>query len=325
MIKPYKFKPFLKETIWGGKQLAQLKGLADEYTNIGESWEISGLAAHESICIDGGIDTDGDKGLSLSQLIDKHKQNLVGAEAYTRYGNKFPILAKFIDSDQNLSIQVHPGDDVARRRHGCDGKSEMWYVVKTQPGSLVFTGMKRQMTPDQFVNFLGSLSAGDEERLSEVINTHATHEGDVYFLPAGRLHAIGAGNLLAEIQQSSDITYRVFDYCRLEANGKPRELHVELAKDAIDYRVQDDYSTSYDTQSDNAELVTCPSFSVRRVRVSGSSLVDLGKDSFVIVMCLKGCADVNGMLVGHGESLLVPAIDNKLRLQGKAALLTATI
>lgn len=305
--------------------MAELKGLAHEYNNIGESWEISGLPAHESVCIDGGIDIDGERGLSLSQLIDKHKQNLVGAEAYTRYGNKFPILAKFIDSDQNLSIQVHPGDEVARRRHGCDGKSEMWYVMRTRPGSRVFTGMKKLMTSDQFVDFLGSLSPKDEERLCEVINTHATHEGDVFFLPAGRLHAIGAGNLLAEIQQSSDITYRVFDYCRLEADGKPRELHVELAKDAIDYRVQDDYSTSYDTLSDNAELVTCPSFSVRRVRVSGSSLVDLGKDSFIIVMCLKGHAEVNGMEVGQGESLLVPALDNKLRLQGEATLLTATV
>ena len=329
-MKPYKFDPYLKTTIWGGYQIAPFKGIFTAQPNIGESWEISGVPGHESVAIERGIIGDVDLGLNLTQLIDKYKGLLVGDRVYKKFGNKFPLLVKFIDSRQDLSVQVHPDDKLAQKRHGCAGKTEMWYVLKADVGSKIYAGLKKPITPEDYERLATEPVTGNPSPVThnpflDVIATHEAHQGDLYFLPAGRLHAIGAGNFLVEIQESSDITYRVYDFGRVDAAGKPRELHIEQAKEAIDYQVWPEYRTSYDSTKPNSELIHCPYFTVNRVVVQVAAEVDLHTDSFVVVVCLWGEANINGIRVKQGETLLVPASENVLYIFGNATFLTATM
>ena len=325
-MKPYKFEPYLKTTLWGGYQIAPFKGIFTAQPNIGESWEISGVPGHESVAIDRGLVDDIDMGLTLTQLIDKYKGLLVGNKVYKHFGNKFPLLVKFIDSRQDLSVQVHPNDELAMERHGCAGKTEMWYVIKSDVGAKIYSGLRKIITPDDYERLV---SADNEENgenpMASVIATHEAHDGDLYFLPAGRLHAIGAGNFLAEIQETSDITYRVYDFGRKDAHGKPRELHIQEARDAIDYQVWPEYRSSYDSTKPISQLINCPHFIVHRVVVQVASQVDFKTDSFVVVMCLWGEANINGVHIHQGETILVPACENVLYIFGNASFLTATL
>lgn len=325
-MKPYKFEPYLKTTLWGGYQIAPFKGIFTAQPNIGESWEISGVPGHESVAIDRGLVDDIDMGLTLTQLIDKYKGLLVGNKVYKHFGNKFPLLVKFIDSRQDLSVQVHPNDELAMERHGCAGKTEMWYVIKSDVGAKIYSGLRKSITPDDYERLV---SADNEENgenpMASVIATHEAHDGDLYFLPAGRLHAIGAGNFLAEIQETSDITYRVYDFGRKDAHGKPRELHIQEARDAIDYQVWPEYRSSYDSTTPISQLINCPHFIVHRVVVQVASQVDFKTDSFVVVMCLWGEANINGVHIHQGETILVPACENVLYIFGNASFLTATL
>ncbi len=345
-MKPYKFEPFLKTTIWGGYQIAPFKGIYTAQPNIGESWEISGVQGHESIAVERGLVDDVDVGMNLTQLIDKYKGLLVGQKVYKRFGNKFPLLVKFIDSRQDLSVQVHPDDKLAMERHGCQGKTEMWYVIKSDVGSKIYAGLSKSITPEDYEQLVAPLSSPEGDTIDrphdsktivapsgavggasllDVLATHEAHEGDLYFLPAGRLHAIGAGNFLAEIQQTSDITYRVYDFGRKDAHGNPRELHIEQAKDAIDYQVWPEYRTSYDSTKPTSQLINCPYFVVHRVVVQVAQQVDFHCDSFVIVVCLWGEANINGVHIRQGETILVPACENVLYIFGNATFLTATM
>lgn len=333
-MKPYKFAPFLKTTLWGGYQIAPFKGIYTAQPNIGESWEISGVPGHESVAVDRGIIDDVDVGLTLTELIDKYKGLLVGDKVYKKFGNKFPILVKLIDSRQDLSVQVHPDDKLAMERHGCAGKTEMWYIIKADIGAKIYSGLRKSITPDDYERLVrDSDDEGDkktqmasgENPMASVIASHESHDGDLYFLPAGRLHAIGAGNFLAEIQQTSDITYRVYDFGRKDAHGKPRELHVEQAKDAIDYRVWPEYRTSYDSTKPTSQLINCPYFIVHRVVVQVAAQIDFKCDSFVVVMCLWGEANINGISIRQGETVLVPASENVLYIFGNGTFLTATM
>lgn len=330
-MKPYKFQPYLRTMIWGGYQIAPFKGIFTAQPNIGESWEISAVPGHESVAVERGIIGDVDLGLNLTQLIDKYKGLLVGDRVYKKFGNKFPLLVKFIDSRQDLSVQVHPDDKLAQKRHGCMGKTEMWYVLKADVGSKIYSGLKKPITPEEYERLAteqpitGNPSSVTHNPFLDVIATHEAHQGDLYFLPAGRLHAIGAGNFLVEIQESSDITYRVYDFGRVDAQGKPRELHIEQAKEAIDYQVWPEYRTSYDSTKPNSELIHCPYFTVNRVVVQVAAEVDLHTDSFVVVVCLWGEANINGIRVKQGETLLVPASENVLYIFGNATFLTATM
>ena len=324
-MKPYKFNPYLKTVIWGGHKIAPFKGIDTAIQHIGESWEISGVPGHESVCANRGIDNDPDVGLTLYQLIDKYRSNLVGHHVYQRHGSQFPLLVKIIDSEQDLSIQVHPNDELAHKRHNCPGKTEMWYIIETEKGAKIHTGLKRAITPEEYERMALSEVQEGENPFADVMATYESHKGDCFFLPAGRLHAIGAGNLLAEIQQTSDITYRVYDYGRKDADGHTRELHVEQAKEAIDYHLYNDYRTHYNPQSRSAELVRCPYFIVRREKISESTLIDYHRDSFVIVMCLEGKVTVNGIHAHQGETLLVPACANVMDITGQGTLLTATL
>lgn len=328
-MKPYKFAPYLKTTIWGGYQIAPFKGIYTAQPNIGESWEISGVPGHESVAVERGLIGDVDLGLNLTELIDKYKGLLVGERVYKKFGNKFPLLVKFIDSRQDLSVQVHPDDKLAQKRHGCAGKTEMWYVVKADVGAKIYAGLNKSITPDEFIQLAeesnNSLPSEGRVGVGSVIATHESHQGDLYFLPAGRLHAIGAGNFLTEIQQTSDITYRVYDFGRKDQHGNPRELHIAEAKDAIDYQVWPEYRTSYDSTKPNSELIHCPYFTVNRVVVQVAAEIDLKVDSFVVVVCLWGEANINGIAVKQGETLLVPASENVLYIFGNATFLTATM
>lgn len=325
-MKPYKFEPYLKTTLWGGYQIAPFKGIFTAQPNIGESWEISGVPGHESVAIDRGLVDDIDMGLTLTQLIEKYKGLLVGNKVYKHFGNKFPLLVKFIDSRQDLSVQVHPNDELAMERHGCAGKTEMWYVIKSDVGAKIYSGLRKSITPDDYERLV---SADNEENgenpMASVIATHEAHDGDLYFLPAGRLHAIGTGNFLAEIQETSDITYRVYDFGRKDAHGKPRELHIQEARDAIDYQVWPEYRSSYDSTKPISQLINCPHFIVHRVVVQVASQVDFKTDSFVVVMCLWGEANINGVHIHQGETILVPACENVLYIFGNASFLTATL
>ena len=329
-MKPYKFQPYLKTTIWGGYQIAPFKGIYTAQPNIGESWEISGVPGHESIAVERGLVDDVDVGMNLTQLIDKYKALLVGQKVYKRFGNQFPLLVKFIDSRQDLSVQVHPDDKLAQERHGCAGKTEMWYVIKSDVGSKIYAGLSKSITPEDYEQLAKANAphgdpGGMHSPMQDVIATHEAHEGDLYFLPAGRLHAIGAGNFLAEIQQASDITYRVYDFGRKDAHGNPRELHIEQAKDAIDYQVWPEYRTSYDSTKPTSQLINCPYFVVHRVVVQVAQQIDFHCDSFVIVMCLWGEANINGIHIRQGETILVPACENVLYIFGSATFLTATM
>ena len=324
-MKPYKFAPYLRTTIWGGYQIAPFKGIFTAQPNIGESWEISAVPGHESVAVERGIIGDVDLGLNLAQLIDKYKGLLVGEKVYKRFGNTFPLLVKFIDSRQDLSVQVHPDDKLAQKRHKCPGKTEMWYVVKADVGAKIYSGLKESITPEDYERLATAEPVNGHSPMQDVIATHEAHQGDLYFLPAGRLHAIGAGNFLVEIQQTSDITYRVYDFGRKDAHGNPRELHIEQAKEAIDYQVWPEYRTSYDSTKPNSELIHCPYFTVNRVVVQVAAEVDLHTDSFVVVVCLWGEANINGIRVKQGETLLVPASENVLYIFGNATFLTATM
>ncbi len=319
MIAPFKFVPYLKPVLWGGDKIAPFKGVESDCDNIGESWEISGVPGHESVVSEGP-----DKGLKLPQLVAKYGEALMGRRVMEKYGATFPLLIKLIDAKKDLSVQVHPDDELARRRHDSLGKTEMWYIVDTEPGARIYAGLSREITPDDYTRLV------EEKKIMDVVASHESDPGDIFFLPAGRIHAIGAGNLLAEIQETSDITYRVYDFDRRDANGNPRELHTELAKDAIDYTVYPEYKGSYDKAAKGeTDLVECGHFDVRRVIVEGENPVTVELDSFVVIMCLDGQCEIDACGVAtpmhRGETVLVPAESAaSITARGNAVLLTAT-
>ena len=212
-MNPFKFTPYLKSVIWGGERIAALKNIETDLTDIGESWEISGVQGNETVVSEGA-----DKGLKLSELIAKYGARLVGEDVYARYGTEFPLLVKIIDARRDLSVQVHPDDKLAAQRHGCAGKTEMWYILATEPDAKIYAGLSRQLDPETYRRDV------ENKTIMNDITAHDSHPGDIFFLPAGRVHAIGAGNLLLEIQQPRDITYRIYEYDRRDANGNPRML-----------------------------------------------------------------------------------------------------
>ena len=319
-LKPFKFEPYLKSVLWGGEKIAKYKGIVTDQHNIGESWEISGVDGHESVVAEGD-----DKGLNLRQIIEKYKGDLVGNAVYAKYGDTFPLLVKIIDAKGDLSVQVHPDDTLAKARHNSYGKTEMWYIIDAEEGAPIYAGLSKQITPEEYEKLVA------DNAIMDVIARHDSHAGDLFFLPAGRIHAIGAGNLLAEIQQTSDITYRVYDFDRRDANGNPRELHTEQAKDAIDYTVYPEYKSEYDRNGKSATpLVKCQYFDVKREIIDGVSTIDASSDSFMIIMCLDGDATMTANLGGvthvkKGESILVPAVITSMKAEGKATFMTSTV
>lgn len=293
-MNPFRLEPYVKKAIWGE-----------------ERWVLSGMPGRESVAEDGR---------TVTELLSDMKEDLVGAAAYGMYGGAFPLLAKFIDAKKDLSLQVHPDDALARARHGSPGKTEMWYVVSATPDAKILAGFARPLSPAEYER----LSSGDATGLIGAVVRHGSRPGETFFLPAGTVHAIGGGNLIAEIQQPSDVTYRLCDYGRLDADGRPRELHVELAKDAVDLS-STCAPVSYDRSAGRASLASCAHFTVERLTVDGETSIDFGVDSFVATLCVEGKASVNGVETVQGGTLLVPAADRTMRIRGDAVLLAAYI
>ena len=297
-----KFEPILKDKIWGGEKLAQLLNKNSDKTNIGESWEISDVENDTSIVANGIL-----KGKDLKQLIATFKGDLVGDKIYKHFGEKFPLLIKFIDAKEALSIQLHPNDALAKERHNSFGKTEMWYVMQADEKANLIVGFEKEVTAQEYVENL------ENKTLLDVLNVDEVTEGDVYFIPTGRVHAIGAGVLLAEIQQTSDITYRIYDWDRPNPDGTFRDLHTEEAIDAIDYSVKESYKTEY-SKGNNipSEVVSCPYFTTNVLPISKNVQVNHSdKDSFVIYMCVKGEVEFTYQNIqeklSYGETILVPA------------------
>jgi mannose-6-phosphate isomerase len=271
---------------------------------VGESWEVSDVEGNESVVADGP-----DKGKNLSQLVREYQGRLVGQDNYVRFGNRFPLLIKFIDAQDDLSIQVHPNDALAMERHHSMGKTEMWYVIDNGGGKAhLRSGLKAKITPEEYAAKVA------DHTICEALAEYAVQPGDVFFLPAGRIHSIGAGCFIAEIQQTSNITYRIYDFDRRDKNGNPRELHTELAKAAIDYTVEADYRTAYTPKKDEpVELVSCPYFTTTVYDLTEEMTLDYADlDSFVIFICMEGRCTVRNdegelTTLQAGESLLLPA------------------
>lgn len=301
---PLKFEPILKQTLWGGDKIIPFKHLNETLPNVGESWEVSAVEGSESVVANGA-----DKGYTLPEMVRKYKEELVGEANYARFGNKFPLLIKFIDAKLDLSIQVHPGDELAKKRHNSFGKNEMWYVIAADKGAKLISGFAEEVTPKEYKDRVHNGT------FAEVLQTCAIEPGDVFYVPAGRVHGIGAGAFVAEIQQTSDITYRIFDYNRKDKDGKSRELHTSQAMDAINFSdVQDDFRTEYErVQNEPVEMVASPYFTTSVYDMTEEITCDYSElDSFVIFICVEGSCRLtddnqNEITLRAGETVLLPA------------------
>lgn len=308
---PLKFKPILKQTIWGGDRIIPFKHLNENLPNVGESWEISGVPGNESVVANGEF-----RGKTLRELINIFREELVGESVYKRFSTTFPLLIKFIDAKQDLSIQVHPDDETAKKRHNSLGKTEMWYVMDATEGAKLRSGFKTKIGPKEYKELVHNST------ITDVLAEYEIKKGDVFFLPAGRVHSIGAGAFIAEIQETSDITYRIFDFDRKDANGNTRELHTELAKDVIDYEVHDDYRTQYTPEmNEPVELVACPYFTTSVYDMTETINCDYTElDSFIIYICMEGSCtitnnDGDSIELQAGESTLLAATTQEVTIE----------
>jgi len=320
-IHPLKFRPILKERLWGGTKLRDVLNKSIMADNTGESWELSTVSGDVSVVSNGNL-----ANTSLSELIRKFPEELLGKGVVERFGKEFPILIKFIDAKQDLSIQLHPNDELAKKRHNSFGKTEMWYVMDADEGSELIVGFNKNVTKEEYAKSL------EEHSLLQLLNYETVNEGDTFFINTGKIHAIGAGVLLAEIQQTSDITYRVFDFNRKDKDGKLRELHTEMALDAIDFERKDDFKVHYDTSLDSAnKMVDCPYFKTNFLELTKDLEQDtILRDSFTIFMCVGGEAIVQTeegeVPIKKGETVLVAALAKKIHIKTKGAkLLEVTI
>lgn len=307
---PFKFHPILKQTLWGGERIVPFKHLHSDLHQVGESWELSNVPGDESVVANGSL-----AGKTITQLVRTFKEDLVGESNYSRFGENFPLLIKFIDARQDLSIQVHPDDDLAQKRHDSLGKSEMWYVIDAEPGARLLNGLSQEITPGEYKERV------KKHTLADVLQVHEVQAGDVFYIPAGRIHSIGAGVFLAEIQETSTITYRLYDYHRRDAHGNLRELHTELAKDAIDYEVYDDYATEYEhVRNEPVELLATPYFTTSLYDLDEELVCDYSElDSFVVFVCLEGKAtlvddECTETEIAAGEVVLFPALTQEVTI-----------
>ncbi len=303
-LYPLLFKPNLHSTVWGGQQLYRYKQLNPNEAPIGESWEVSCIPDSTSIIANGEY-----AGEVLDSLIERYPEEILGKAVNKEYAGQFPLLVKFIDAQQDLSIQVHPDDEMAQREHGKRGKSEMWYIMDAAPGSYIYVGFKKEVTPEEYKEHI------QDDTIVEILAKHEVHPGDAYYIPAGRVHAIGAGVLLAEVQQSSDITYRIYDYNRKGLDGKPRELHTDLAAQALNFHVEKKYRSSYHDHINKANrVINCPYFTVSTTAFNKPvHRRMLRYESFVISMCIEGEYEIHNRItkecvtLSQGTSCLIPA------------------
>lgn len=313
-LYPLQFYPILKERIWGGEKLKTVlhKDITSKIT--GESWELSAVNGDVSIIANGEL-----KGTSLQELIDNSPDEILGTKVSNRFGKQFPLLFKFIDAREDLSIQVHPNDELAKERHNSFGKTEMWYVMQADEGSRIIVGFKEKSNQEEYLEKLNN-----KEVLS-LLEQVAAKQGDVFFLETGTVHAIGAGILLAEIQQTSDITYRIYDFDRVDAQGKTRELHVDMALEAINYDVvetQKKYKTEKNVFND---VVDCPYFTTNILPLQGTIEIDKTPESFTVYMCVEGYFEIEYYNKKYsykkGDTVLIPAGMNMFKISGNASIL----
>ena len=325
MFYPLLFSPNLHTVVWGGHQLQPYKGLQSTDDPVGESWEVSAVPSSTSIISNGPL-----VGRDLVSVINENPEAILGKAVNEKYQGQLPLLVKFIDAQRDLSIQVHPNDEMAQREHGKMGKSEMWYVIKATPDAHLYAGFKHHIDAEEYRRRIA------DGTITEVLADHPVKAGDVFYLPAGRVHAICGGILLAEVQQSSDVTYRIYDYNRPGLDGKPRELHTELAAQALDYEVERNYRTDYPQLDNRAVLIVdSPYFSVRVLELNDRFHRNLLKyDSFIITMCIEGDCTLrvrstgDEILLKEGHSALIPAVIadyDLIPLKGKSRVLDAFI
>ena len=321
----FKFEPLLKQTLWGGDRIIPFKHLETQMSNVGESWEISGVPGNETVVSEGQY-----KGKSLNDLVCELKAGLVGADNYARFGNEFPLLIKFIDAQRDLSIQVHPDEETAHRQGHEHGKTEMWYCLGRKDEkenreeitkAYLYNGLKKPITPEEYKAMV------ENDTICDALARYEVSEGDVFFIPAGRIHAIGAGCFVAEIQQTSDVTYRIYDYKRRDKDGNFRQLHTALAAESIDYTVLSDYRTHYaHRQNEPQQVVSCPYFTTAVYDLTEPMLLDYSDlDSFVILIAVsgEGVITVEGGQTSFrmGETILLPATTGEVKVEGTVKFL----
>lgn len=316
------FNPIYKSTIWGGDSIVPYKHDTTRQTHIGESWEISGVAGSESVVADGP-----DAGMTLGKLVEKYGADLMGERNFAKFGTRFPLLIKFIDARADLSVQVHPDDTLAHKRGMDNGKTEMWYVVKADKGATLANGFKAPVDPRDYPELVES------GKIEDVLNFVEIHPGDVFFIPAGRVHAIGAGSFVAEIQQTSDATYRIYDYRRKDKDGHERELHTELAVAAINFNDTDGSAVKYKPTPDiPVNLVKSPFFTTNLLQIDEDLLRDYSElDTFMVIIATEGegeisCGDQT-IILREGHTVLVPASATGIHIKpiGKLTLLETYI
>jgi len=309
-LYPLKFKTIFKDKIWGGQKIKTILGKDfSPLANCGELWVVSGVEGDQSVVENGFLANN-----ELNELVEVYMGDLVGEKVYEKYGNEFPVLVKFIDANDYLSIQVHPDDRLAKKRHGGNGKTEMWYIIDASPGSELISGFRTEVDKAAYLEHLKN------NTLKDILNYEKVKAGDVFYIPAGRVHALGPGILLAEIQQTSDVTYRIYDWDRPGIDGSMRELHTDQALDAIDFRVYDEYKTIYAQEENKTlDLVKSPHFITNLIHLNDGLIKDYSElDSFVILSCVKGSFMLDyfddKIKINVGEAVLLPAILEKSQL-----------
>jgi mannose-6-phosphate isomerase len=313
-LYPLQFEPILKERIWGGTKLKSVLNKPITTNITGESWELSTVDGDISIIVNGEL-----KGKSLTELIDKNPNEILGTAVYGRFGKQFPLLFKYLDAREDLSIQVHPNDELAKQRHNSFGKTEMWYVLQADEDSRIILGFKEDSSPKEYVKHL------EDDTLVSILNGVKAKQGDVFFLETGTVHAIGAGILIAEIQQTSDITYRLYDFNRKDTQGKTRELHIDLALDAINYN-KVDTNKSYSKENNHSNtIVDCSYFTTNYIPLNGNISLNKTGESFTVFMCVEGFfeIDYNNIITKYkkGDTILIPAALKTFNILGEASIL----
>ncbi len=313
-LYPLQFEPILKERIWGGTKLNTFLNKPITSNITGESWEISTVENDVSIVANGSL-----KGKSLKELINEFPEAVLGTKVYAQFGKQFPLLFKYLDAREDLSIQLHPNDELSKKRHNSFGKTEMWYVMQADTDARLIVGFKEKSSPEEYIKNLNN------KTLLTILDTKKVKQGDVFMLDTGTIHAIGAGIVIAEIQQTSDITYRVYDFDRVDANGKTRELHVDLALEALNYekiQAQRFYSK---TENITNEIVNCKYFTTNFIPLDGNIEIHKNQTSFTVYMCIEGdfklTFDNESYNYEKGVTVLIPAAITDFQLSGKASIL----
>ena len=310
-LYPLIFEPIIKEKLWGGKNLNKILNKPRMSDHDGESWELSCVPNNVSVLRNGPL-----AGKTLTELIEQFRGDLVGEAVYEEHGSRFPLLIKFIDAQQDLSIQVHPGDKLAKNRHNSFGKTEMWYVIDSEPDASIIVGFSEPLNVSQYLDYV------ENNKLMSILNRERVQPHDVFFIPAGRVHTIGKGLIIAEIQQTSDVTYRIHDFDRVDTKGSKRELHNDLAIEAIDFTIPDSYRTIYERSSSEQVIGTSNYFTTKRRLLNKSTTLNFDHSSCTVLMCIEGSYDVSYFdelpTISKGDTVLVPSCIEELRLKPKS-------